>query len=91
MVNRVGVGGILLLAGMAIVIGSFRMKVYDLMWLGMVVFTMGLLLIPSQKPWYCAQCGQFLGRGNTSSSCERCGSNRVTNTDPGVGDVVRVK
>lgn len=43
----------------------------------------GALLYLAFEKWYCAACGQFLGRGEKPGSCERCGSNRVTNSDPG--------
>lgn len=41
------------------------------------------------QPWYCRNCGQFLGRGEKPRRCERCGSNRLSSSDPGVGKKIR--
>lgn len=35
---------------------------------------------------YCANCGQYLGRGEPPSVCPKCDSNRFTHQDPGVGE-----
>lgn len=43
----------------------------------------GVVLYMAFEKWYCAACGQFLGRGEKPSMCERCGSNRMTTDDPG--------
>lgn len=43
----------------------------------------GLMVYSAVQSWYCAACGQHLGRGEKPSKCGRCGSNRVTTEDPG--------
>ena len=40
---------------------------------------------------YCRNCGQYLGRGKPPGNCPRCGSNRFSHQDPGVGKKVRVE
>lgn len=47
------------------------------------------LLRPRQ--YYCAKCGQDLGRGDPPDTCPRCGSNRFTNEDPGVAQKIELK
>jgi len=37
--------------------------------------------------YYCANCGQYMG--HSPKRCERCGSNRYTTEDSGVGDTIR--
>lgn len=68
---------------------------FDFMGAGLVgipIMAFGfVLLYLSVRKWYCAQCGQFLGKGDQPSGCERCGSNRVTTDDPGAGEAVRVR
>ncbi len=39
--------------------------------------------------YFCADCGQFLGY--SSSICNRCGCNRWTTSDPGVGRTFRIR
>lgn len=59
--------------------------------LGMIVIG-GMMFYLAIRKWYCAACGQFLGRGSKPSRpCNRCGSNRFTSQDPGAGDTVRIK
>lgn len=41
-----------------------------------------VVLYFTYRGWYCESCGQFLGRGSKPSGCDRCGSNRVTTSDP---------
>lgn len=36
---------------------------------------------------YCADCGQYLGR--SPATCSRCGCNRYTTEDSGVGQTIR--
>lgn len=43
------------------------------------------------RQYYCRNCGQDLGRGDPPDKCPKCGSNRFTNDDPGVGEKVRVE
>lgn len=43
----------------------------------------GYIYIRDYQKYYCASCGQFLGRGSPNGSCPRCGSNRHTTSDPG--------
>lgn len=84
-------GGILILVGALVMGVSLTFDWIDGMWVGLVILVPGgLLLYAAWQKWYCAQCGQFLGRGSRPGNCGRCGSNRVTNKDPGVGDAVRV-
>lgn len=72
--------------------GGSAIRETALMWVGVGPFMVGCLLLwLAYRKWYCAQCGQFLGRGDRPNRCARCGSNRVTNEDPGVGDKVRVE
>lgn len=60
---------------------------------------LSLLLIPPglvlvylvRRKWYCMACGQFLGRGTKPGGCDRYDSNRVTTSDPGAGDAVRIQ
>lgn len=55
-----------------------------LMVIGVGIFAIGgFFLFLDMQAWYCAACGQFLGRGDKPSRCKRCGSNRVTTNDPG--------
>jgi len=57
----------------------------------MVVIMIGLalwMLRPQQ--YYCKACGQDLGRGDPPDCCPKCGSNRFTNEDPGVGEKIRI-
>ncbi|MFC1569308.1 hypothetical protein ACFL4L_03670 [bacterium] len=44
-------------------------------------------IIEKFPEYYCADCGQFLGPEPTV--CTRCGSNRYTDSDPGVGHTFR--
>ncbi len=37
--------------------------------------------------YFCADCGNYLG--NSPTSCDRCGCNRYTESDTGVGRTVR--
>jgi DNA-directed RNA polymerase subunit RPC12/RpoP len=92
MADREVYGGLLIIVGFGLAISYVWLRNLDLMWVGLAIFTVGLLLVPTEeKSWYCAACGQYLGKGDVTSKCERCGSNRVTDEDPGAGEVVRVK
>lgn len=44
---------------------------------------------PKEKTYYCADCGQYLG--TKPRRCDRCDSNRYTDTDPGPGITVKNK
>lgn len=58
--------------------------------LGMVILATGFLLwMLFFQTVYCRNCGQYLGRGKAPEKCSRCGSNRFSNQDPGVGKKVR--
>ncbi|WP_435347873.1 hypothetical protein [Haloarchaeobius sp. HRN-SO-5] len=70
--------------GMLLWIGGYEIGFVELSYIGLVPFVIGgLLLYSAWMKWYCAACGQFLGRGDKPRRCDRCGSNRVTNEDPG--------
>jgi Zn finger protein HypA/HybF involved in hydrogenase expression len=43
------------------------------------------------KKHYCKNCGQDLGKGDPPETCPKCGSNRFTREDPGVGKAVKIK
>lgn len=58
---------------------------------GSLLVVGGAALFLTFQRWYCANCGQALSRGKKPQRCNRCGSNRVTTDDPGVGEAVRVK
>lgn len=80
-----GVGALILWVGQSI-------SNVDMMWVGgILVMGGGALFYLAIEKWYCAACGQLLSRGTKPSRCDRCGSNRVTNSDPGVGRAVRVQ
>lgn len=49
-----------------------------------------IFMIPNRRV-YCANCGQDLGREDVPDRCPKCGSNRFTHVDPGVGEKVRVE
>jgi len=56
--------------------------------IGVPLALFGLLLIlGSFTKYYCANCGQYLGF--EPKTCPRCGSNRYTDRDKGVGDTYR--
>lgn len=79
------VGAVLLLLGLALESAGASM-------LGVVIgMPGGVLVYLVRRKWYCQACGQFLGRGSRPNGCERCDSNRVTNSDPGAGDAIRVQ
>jgi len=40
-----------------------------------------------KREYFCADCGNYLG--TSPSSCSRCGSNRYTEEDSGVGRTIR--
>lgn len=74
------------------IIGGSELNSMEVMMVGAAAFAVGIFLVYMDvRKWYCAACGQFLGRGDRPSRCERCGSNRVTTEDPGAGDAVRVR
>lgn len=60
--------------------------------LGVIVlaFIAAILWAMWPRQYYCANCGQDLGRGDPPESCPKCGSNRFTNEDPGVGKKLRI-
>jgi Zn finger protein HypA/HybF involved in hydrogenase expression len=43
------------------------------------------------RPWYCDNCGQFLGRGRRPNRCGRCDSNRMTNRKTPAGQKVVIQ
>jgi uncharacterized paraquat-inducible protein A len=73
-------------------IDKFGKSYVSYWWLiiGIPITLFGLGLIwQSFSPtrYYCANCGQYLGF--ESSTCPRCGCNRYTNKDKGIGDTYR--
>lgn len=57
---------------------------------GMLVVLGVMILYLGADNWYCQNCGQQLGK-RKPRKCGRCGSNRMQQRDPGVGEAVRVK
>jgi len=60
---------------------------------GLLVLSLIIAILWAMRPkqYYCRNCGQDLGRGEPPDRCPKCGSNRFTNEDPGVGEKVRVE
>lgn len=64
-----------------------------------VVQALAVLILMSILVWlalrprdtYCRNCGQYLGRGKPEEVCPKCGSNRFTHEDPGVGLKIRTE
>lgn len=52
-----------------------------------IAFLVFLALQP--RDTYCRNCGQYLGKGQPEGDCPKCGSNRFTHEDPGVGIKIR--
>lgn len=50
-----------------------------------------IIWIMRPRQYYCRNCGQDLGRGDPPEACPKCGSNRFTTDDPGVGKKRRVE
>lgn len=60
--------------------------------IGIVLFAVGYLAAQAKwQQWYCSACGQKVGQGEKPDRCQRCGSNRLTTSDPGAGQKVRVE
>lgn len=92
MEDKVKYGLALLAAGSLVLFVAGQLDSVNGMGVGAaIVVAGGFLLHLAWRKWYCAQCGQFLGRGERPRRCDRCGSNRVTNEDPGPGDTVKVR
>ncbi|WP_142860766.1 hypothetical protein [Salinigranum halophilum] len=96
MADRETIGGGLLLIGLAAVgVGAFLGYNTDVMTVGTILTVLGVVIaawdLEVERDWYCAACGQYLGEGGQPNGCTRCGSNRVTTEDPGVGQAVRIK
>jgi len=52
-----------------------------------LAFVILALLWPSpERELYCKFCGQYLDAENPPEACPKCGSNRFTTEDPGVGE-----
>lgn len=80
--NRYAVGA--LSGGLLLSLIGFEFTI-DIVWQVGVAGAMlgGAVLAMNLQAWYCAACGQMLGRGEKPGRCDRCGSNRVTTNDPG--------
>lgn len=84
-------GGIAVMIGAIGIALGMSWNLPDLSMIGTMFFVVGGLVVYfTLDPWYCAMCGQKLGRAKPSE-CERCGSNRMTRRDPGAGEAVRMK
>ena len=63
--------------------------------LGLVAIVVGVVAVlwaTRPRDTFCANCGQYLGKGGSENdACPKCGSNRTTHEDPGVGKKVKVK
>ena len=60
------------------------------LYIGVPILILGAILLwTSLFPtrYYCANCGQYLGF--ETKSCRKCGSNRWTTTDKGIGETYR--
>jgi len=55
----------------------------------LVIVLVFWILRPRQH--YCQNCGQDLGRGDPPEACPKCGSNRFSTEDPGVGKKIRLE
>ena len=94
-------GGAMFL-GLLLIFGSYWYATgtggYD-NWLSRIGFGIGVLLFvvgyfalrAGWQQWYCSACGQKVGQGKKPDRCQRCGSNRLTTSDPGAGQKVRVE
>ncbi len=81
---KVKYGVMLLGFGILLWISGLPSQFTELMYVSLTTTVIGgVLLYVAYESWYCAACGQFLGRGSRPDRCERCGSNRVTTSDPG--------
>lgn len=60
---------------------------------GVLVLSLAFAILWALRPrqYYCKNCGQDLGRGDPPEKCPKCGSNRFTTEDPGVGKKVRLE
>lgn len=65
----------------------------QIMTAGAAVLLLVIAVLWALRPrqYYCRNCGQDLGRGDPPDACPKCGSNRFTHEDPGVGEKVRVE
>jgi len=43
------------------------------------------------EEYFCAGCGNYLGKSEPYGACSNCGSNRYTTDDPGAGNAIRQK
>lgn len=92
MLNRENAGYALLGVGGLGLWSGWEFGFQDLLVLGIMIMVVGVMLLYLEyRKWYCANCGQRLSQGDRPDRCGRCGSNRVTTNDPGVGEAVRVK
>lgn len=57
----------------------------------LIMVVLAVLWALRPRKTYCANCGQYLGRGEPEENCGKCGSNRFTHEDPGVGEKMRVE
>lgn len=60
---------------------------------GVLVVALIIAILWALRPrqYYCRGCGQDLGRGDPPERCPKCGSNRFTHEDPGVGKKLRIE
>jgi len=79
------IGGLAI--GAVIVVGIFVMNYWE--YILAVIIAIGVLMyLGRDRPTcYCADCGNILGY--EPKRCDRCGCNRWSHTDPGVGRTVK--
>lgn len=91
--TKARVGIVFVIIAVAILYAQAELLAVDaLLYLGGSTLVCGLLLLYSDMEHsYCQNCGQRMGKLSNPRKCRRCGSNRIANRDPGVGEAVRVK
>lgn len=86
----IGIGAmsiIALLIGLVIAAGSADYGFETGMYFGGGLVFLGAIgvfieYLQNYQRWYCAKCDQKVGRGPKPQQCPRCGSNRLTTSDP---------
>jgi hypothetical protein len=56
-------------------------------WIGVALGVLAILGSFNATKYYCADCGQYIG--TQPGTCSRCGCNRYTDEDTGVGRTTR--
>lgn len=91
--DKTTLGLVLVLVGAFVGYASFVYANYmDGVMIGVLMVGIGFaMMYVTADTWYCQNCGQRLGKLSKPRKCGRCGSNRMAQHDPGVGEAVRVK